>query len=175
MPEITGHARITIGNDVEIRAHIGIYTGRILDDPTLMIGDRVVIGEIGHKVFFTVNRNITLENDVVIGPAVQIVDTDAHPRDPILRARKLPPDASEIEATRICAGALIGASTRIMKGVTIGEGAIIEPNSVVLSNIPPSSVAAGNPARVLRRLSLSPSVHDLKASTDITVDAGRFS
>lgn len=62
-----------------------------------------------------------------------------------------------------------------MKGVTIGEGAIIEPNSVVLSNIPPFSVAAGNPARVLQRLSLSSSMHDLKASTDATVDAGRFS
>ncbi len=53
LPEVNGHARISIGDDVTIYAHLGIYTGRILDNPTLVIGNRVVIGEIGHKVYFT--------------------------------------------------------------------------------------------------------------------------
>ena len=38
-----------------------------------------------------------------------------------------------------------------MKGVTIGEGAIIGANSVVISNVPPFALAMGNPAEVLIR------------------------
>lgn len=151
LPEVSGQARITIGDDVTISAHLGIYTSRILDHPTLVIGNRVVIGQVGHKVYFTVNRSIVLEDDVYIGPSVQIVDSDAHPRDPYLRAQKLPPHPDEIKATRICAGAVIGAAARIMKGVTVGEGAIVQPNSVVFSNVRAHTTVAGNPAKVVRR------------------------
>jgi acetyltransferase-like isoleucine patch superfamily enzyme len=52
---------------------------------------------------------------------------------------------------RICKHAWVGNGTHIMKGVTIGEGAVIGANSVVISDIPPFSLALGNPAEVLLR------------------------
>ena len=52
---------------------------------------------------------------------------------------------------RICKKAWIGNGTHIMKGVTIGEGAIIGAKSVVITNIPAYSLAMGNPAEVIIR------------------------
>ncbi|MGN6285701.1 MAG: acyltransferase [Afipia sp.] len=54
---------------------------------------------------------------------------------------------------RICRGAWIGARSIILKGVTIGEGAIIGAGSVVAADVPPFTIAGGNPARVIRALS----------------------
>ena len=63
----------------------------------------------------------------------------------------MPPDLKDVRPVRICKRAWIGNGTHIMKGVTIGEGAIIGANSVVISNIPPYSLAMGNPAEVFMR------------------------
>jgi acetyltransferase-like isoleucine patch superfamily enzyme len=57
----------------------------------------------------------------------------------------------DIRPVRICKHAWIGNGCYIMKGVTIGEGAVIGVNSVVTSDIPPYSLAMGNPAEVLLR------------------------
>jgi acetyltransferase-like isoleucine patch superfamily enzyme len=77
------------------------------------------------------------------------MDSDAHPRDTLERIANLPPRPEEIKPVRICRYAWIGQNSFIMKGVTIGEGAIIGVNSVVINDIPAYSVAMGNPARVL--------------------------
>jgi len=46
----------------------------------------------------------------------------------------------------------IGAKSIILKGVRIGEGAIVGAGSVVTKNVPPWTIVAGNPARVIREL-----------------------
>jgi galactoside O-acetyltransferase len=48
--------------------------------------------------------------------------------------------------------AWIGFGTSILKGVTVGEGAVLGANAVVTRDVPPYTVVAGNPARVIRRL-----------------------
>lgn len=154
MPDVTGHARIYIGDDVNVFGHLGITSGRILDDPTLIIRDRT---DIGHNVFIVVNREVIIEEEVNIASYVRIADSDAHPRDPEMRAQRLPPAPEEIKPVRICRRAWIGQGSYIMKGVTIGEGAIVGANSVVITDIPPFSVALGNPARVV--------VRDVRASS----------
>ncbi|MCC6483663.1 MAG: hypothetical protein IT209_02355 [Armatimonadetes bacterium] len=53
---------------------------------------------------------------------------------------------------RICDKAWIGARAIILKGVTIGEGAVIGAGSVVTKDVPAWCVAAGNPARVIRQV-----------------------
>ncbi len=118
----------------------------MLDKPRLIIEDRA---DIGHNVVITVNREVIIEEDVNIASGVRILDSDAHPRDPELRLAKLPPSPEEIKAVRICRRAWIGQGCYIMKGVTIGESAIIGANSVVITDIPAFSVALGNPARVV--------------------------
>lgn len=157
MPDITGHAEIYLGDDVNLFGHFGVGSGRVFDNPKLIIGDRV---DLGHNVFLTVNKEVVIEDDVNIADNVRIVDSDAHPRDAELRAQDLPPPPEEIKSVRICRRAWLGQGCAIMKGVTIGEGAIIGVNSVVVTDIPPYALALGNPARVL--------VKDVRVSTGQT-------
>jgi acetyltransferase-like isoleucine patch superfamily enzyme len=146
LPDVSGHARLYIGDNVNLFGHLGVGSGRIFDDPTLIIGNGC---DIGHNVFITVNKSVVIEDHVNIASNVHILDSDSHPRDPYLRAQKLPPSPEEVKPIRICKYAWIGQGSYIMKGVTIGEGAIVGSNSVVISDVPPFAVALGNPARVI--------------------------
>ena len=146
MPDITGHPKITIGDEVNFFGHISITSGRVFDDPRLVIGNRV---DVGHNVAFVVNKEIVIEDEVNIASGVRFMDTDAHPRDTMARIADLPPEPDEVKPVRVCRYAWIGHNAFILKGVTIGEGAIIGVNSVVVSDIPPYCVAMGNPARVV--------------------------
>ncbi len=146
MPDVTGHTEIHIGNDVNLFGQIGIVSGRVMEHPRLIIGDRA---DIGHRVSIGVNREVIIEEDVNIASHVRIMDNDAHPRDPELRAQDLPPGADEIKPVRICRRAWIGQNAFIMKGVTVGEGAVVGANSVVVTDVPPFAVVMGNPARVI--------------------------
>jgi len=146
MPFVEGHAKIYIGNDVNFFGKIDIHSGRMLDEPKLIIQDRV---DIGHNVAIVVNREIVIENDVNVAGGVRFMDSDAHPRDTEQRIADMAPPPEEIKPVRVCRYAWIGQNSFILKGVTIGEGAIIGVNSVVVTDIPPYSVAMGNPARVV--------------------------
>jgi acetyltransferase-like isoleucine patch superfamily enzyme len=77
------------------------------------------------------------------------MDSDAHPRDAADRIADLPPKPEEIKPVRICRYAWIGQNAFILKGVTVGEGAVVGVNSVVVTDVPPYSVVMGNPARVV--------------------------
>ncbi len=148
MPDITGHPKIVIGSGVNFHGHIGITSGRLFDEPRLIIGDEV---EVGHNVSFVVNREIVIEDRVKIASGCRFMDTDAHPADLEARVANLPPPASEVKPVRICRDAWIGQNTFVLKGVTIGEGSVVGVNSVVVTDIPPYAVAMGNPARVVIR------------------------
>jgi len=146
MPEVDGHVKIYIGNNVNFFGKVGVYSARIFDEPKLIIQDRV---DIGHNVNFVVNKEIVIEEDVNVATGARFMDSDAHPRDAMERIADLPPRPEEIKPVRICRRAWIGQNVFVMKGVTIGEGAIIGVNSVVVTDIPPYCVAMGNPARVV--------------------------
>jgi acetyltransferase-like isoleucine patch superfamily enzyme len=164
MPEVTGHTRIIIGDRVSFYGFVGITSGRIFDDPRLVIGNGV---DLGHNVSIVVNKEVVIEDDVKIASNVRIMDTDGHPKDPALRALNLPPGEDEIKAVRIGRRAWIGQNVFILKGVTIGEGATIGVNSVVVNDIPAYSVALGNPARVVVKNVLK----DAPAPTEAAVRA----
>jgi UDP-2-acetamido-3-amino-2,3-dideoxy-glucuronate N-acetyltransferase len=58
----------------------------------------------------------------------------------------------KVVPTFVRKGASIGSSATILAGVTVGEGAIVGAGSVVTKDVPPWTIVAGNPARVLRKI-----------------------
>jgi acetyltransferase-like isoleucine patch superfamily enzyme len=148
LPFISGHCEIHIGSDVYLGGKLDVLSGRFFEKPRLIIKDKA---ELGWNVRLTVNREIIIEERARVSSDCRISDSDGHPREADLRARNAPLNPKDIRPVRICRDAWIGNGTHIMKGVTIGEGAIIGANSVVITDIPPFALALGNPAEVFFR------------------------
>jgi acetyltransferase-like isoleucine patch superfamily enzyme len=148
LPYVYGHVEIHIGNEVYLGGRLAIMSGRMIDRPRLVIQDRA---QVGWNVSIVVSREVVIEEDVIISYDCRISDGDGHPREADLRARHAPPDLDDIRPVRIRRFAWVGNGTHVMKGVTIGEGAVIGANSVVVSDIPPYCLAMGNPAEVYFR------------------------
>ena len=149
LPFVMGPVEIHVGNDVSFGGNISIHSGYVCDErPRLILGDR---SSVSWNVNIVVNKEVVIEEDVRIPSNCRISDSDGHPREADLRLANLPPDPRDIRPVRICRNAWIGNCSHIMKGVTIGEGAIIGANSVVISDVPPFALAMGNPAEVFIR------------------------
>lgn len=148
LPFVTGPVEIHMGNGAILSEKVSILSGRILDRPQFVLKDHAGIGI---NTIIVVNREVIVEEHAIISWDCRISDSDGHPREADLRAAGKPPAAKDILPVRIGRYAWIGNGSYIMKGVTIGEGAIVGANSVVISNIPPYSLAMGNPAEVILR------------------------
>jgi acetyltransferase-like isoleucine patch superfamily enzyme len=146
---ITGHTSIYIGDDVRFSGSFAVDSAKFCNSPTLRIGDRSFLG---HGVSITCNRQVVIEEDVLIAGNCKISDYDGHPNSLERRLAGAPPCGDEIQSVRICRGAWIGLGTLILKGVTVGEGAIVGANSVVTKDVPPHTVAVGSPARIVKQL-----------------------
>lgn len=102
-------------------------------------------------------KQVQIGDRVMLGANVTVTDTDSHPVDYKKRLRsdqaRLEDHAVSVRSVLIENDVFIGMHSLILKGVTIGEGAVIGAGSVVATSIPPHCVAAGNPAKVIRYLS----------------------
>lgn len=114
-------------------------------DSKIIIGNNVGIS--GSTINAT--TTITIGDNVMIGSGCLITDTDSHPlywEDRILeKNEKTAKSPISIEDN-----VFIGARSIILKGVTIGKGAVVGAGSVVSKNVPPYSVVCGNPAKVVK-------------------------
>lgn len=147
--------KITIGRDCIINARIAFdRSGAAFE-----CGDRCFVGA-SHMVSA---ERITLGNDVIISWGVTIVDHNSHAiewdqrANDVLDWSKGAKDWSHvtIAPVQIHDKAWIGFNASILKGVTIGVGAIVAAGAVVTKNVPPYSIVAGNPARFVRSVSVS--------------------
>jgi carbonic anhydrase/acetyltransferase-like protein (isoleucine patch superfamily) len=148
MPFVTGPVEIELGEDVVFGGKVCILSGGPVAKPRLVMKDR---SGIGWGSVISIGMEVIIEEDVIISYDCRISDTDGHRREADLRAEHVPPRTEDIRPVRICRHAWIGNGTHIMKGVTIGEGAVIGANSVVITDIPPYALALGNPAEVYFR------------------------
>jgi len=148
LPFVIGPVDITIGDHVRIGGNVSILSARVDDTPVFVMKD---YAEIGWNVTIAVAKQIVIEEHARVSYDCRISDTDGHPREADLRARNAPAHPRDVKPVRICKYAWVGNGAHIMKGVTIGEGAVIGANSVVISDIPPYSLALGNPAEVFLR------------------------
>ena len=77
---------------------------------------------------------------------------DLYPRATASEGKLQTDEDWEVVPTFVKKGASIGSSATILAGVTIGEKAIVGAGAVVTKDVPPYSVVAGNPARILRKI-----------------------
>jgi acetyltransferase-like isoleucine patch superfamily enzyme len=97
-------------------------------------------------------EGVKIEDDVFIGHSVTFVN-DSYPRAAVPGGGKLQTEADWIvEPTLVQKGASIGSGSTILAKVTIGENAIVGAGSVVTKDVPPGTIVAGNPAKILRKL-----------------------
>ena len=123
----------------------------------IAIGNNVFLG--GGSLIDCLNQ-VTVEDDVLISYQVIIMDSDNHSLraseriGDLKRWRNEKCDWSRVNSAPVVIGskAWIGARAIITKGVVIGEGGIVASGSVVTKDVPPYTIVAGNPARVVREL-----------------------
>lgn len=137
---VTGEGELILGHGVSIvgtvvPVELGTYTnGRI---------------EIGEHTFINYGSSITARTSVKIGSRcflghyTFIMDNDQHD---VVRHTELPPSGPVVIEDNVW----IGSKAVILAGVRIGSHAVIGAGSIVTNDVPPRSVVAGNPARVLR-------------------------
>jgi acetyltransferase-like isoleucine patch superfamily enzyme len=130
----------------DIGANVFIGAGAYIQgrfDGTCIIGNHVWIG----PQAYLDARNLILGDYVGWGPGAKVLGSQ-HTALPV--SEPVIATDLEIKPVRIGSGADIGTNATILPGVSIGEGAIIGAGAVVTSDIPPYTVAAGVPARVMR-------------------------
>lgn len=139
---------IAIGNNVLIKKRCRIEAINMRKAPGvihLRIGNNTTF-QYGCQIIAA--KQITIGNNVLIAGNVLITDHDHtydHPMKPAGSLRKL-----KIAPVTIEDGCWLGFGCAVLKGVTIGERSVIGANAVVTHDIPPYSVAVGNPARVIK-------------------------
>jgi acetyltransferase-like isoleucine patch superfamily enzyme len=134
---------IAPSSDHEVKIHAGAVVNRdceIIGPVTL--GKRSFINRGGF-----VQGHVTIGISVAIGPFVRIVTDDHELGTPHRRAGQ-----SFSRPISIGNGVWIGSSVTILGGVTVGEGAVIGAGSVVTRDVPPNTIVAGVPARIIRRI-----------------------
>jgi carbonic anhydrase/acetyltransferase-like protein (isoleucine patch superfamily) len=148
LPYICGQGKISIGDNVYISGKIGItFFNRVPWLPEFSIGDRSFIG---HECAFTAGRGIRIGNDCLLARGVMIADYDGHPLAPERRSES--PSPEDMRPVVIEDHVWIAAHAIILKGVTIGRGSVVGAGAVVTADVPPRTVVAGNPARVIKTI-----------------------
>ena len=106
------------------------------------MGKRVFIN---HACSFLDMGGIILEDDVLIGPKVNLI-TENHPLDPLERRGML------CKPILIKRNAWIGAGATILPGVTVGENSVVAAGAVVSKDVPSNTVVGGIPAKTIKTI-----------------------
>lgn len=147
---------VKLGKDVKIFDFVNLY-GCTIDDYT-KIGTFVEIQKnatIGKNCKISTHtficEGVHIEDNVFVGHNVTFIN-DKHPH-------AANPDGSmqteadwQVVETFIKKGASIGSSSTILCGVTVGENAIVGAGAVVTKDVPPNTIVAGVPAKILKKL-----------------------
>ncbi len=152
---ISPRAKVVIGNNVMLKSGFA-------DNPTACSsktclwcyrGSNLVIGDNTGLFGTTIicSESITIGNKTLIAGGTHIYDSNFHSMDPKVRTEG---DDGQVETSPVNIGnqCWIGSRCIILKGVTIGDQAVIGAGSVVTKDVPPRQVWAGNPARFVKEI-----------------------
>ncbi len=147
---------VMVGEDVKIYDFVNLYGCDIGDHSKIgtfvEIQKNATIGKhckISSHTFIC--EGVSIEDNVFVGHGVIFIN-DPMPRATAEDGGLQTEDDWVCIPTRIRDGASIGSGATILCGITVGENAIVGAGSVVTKDVPPNTVVAGNPARVLREL-----------------------
>lgn len=139
----------------QIRERLSDIIGTQIDETTTVFapfytnfGRFIQIGKnvfINHACSFLDMGGIIIEDDVFIGPKVNLI-TENHPLDPANRRALI------CKPVVIKQNAWIGAGVAILPGITIGENAVVAAGAVVSKDVPANTIAGGVPAKVIRAI-----------------------
>ena len=150
---------VKLGRDVKLSKFINLYGCEVGDETK--IGAFVEIqknASVGKRCKISshtfICEGVTIEDNVFVGHGVMFVN-DMYPRATAGDTLQTEQDW-KVEKTLVKKGASIGTGVTVLANVTIGEDAIVGAGAVVTRDVPPGTIVAGNPARVLRRVSPNP-------------------
>jgi acetyltransferase-like isoleucine patch superfamily enzyme len=151
---VQGKGRLVFGNNILVDGKCSFsFAMRYAESPVLSVGSNSILS---HGCSFTVGREITIGEHCLIAMGVLMFDAPGHPTDPVLRKMGSPANMEDVRPIRIHDNVWIGRNAIIFPGVTIGEGSVVVMGSLVMNDVPPYSIVAGNPARVIGQLSGAP-------------------
>lgn len=150
---------VKLGERVRIFSFTNLYGCEIGDDSK--VGTFVEIqkgAKIGSRCKISshtfICEGVIIEDEVFVGHGVTFTN-DLFPRATNADGQLQTGADWKCEKTLVRRGASIGSGVTLLCGITVGERAIVGAGSVVTKDVPPHSVVAGNPARVIRTLNKS--------------------
>jgi acetyltransferase-like isoleucine patch superfamily enzyme len=151
---------VKLGKDVKLSTFINLYGCEIGDETKIgafvEIQKNATVGrrcKISSHTFIC--EGVTIEDNVFIGHGVMFVN-DMYPRATATGGALQTEQDWKVEKTLVKKGASIGTGVTVLANITIGEEAIVGAGAVVTRDVPPRTIVAGNPARVLRSISPNP-------------------
>ena len=147
---------VKLGRDVKIFAFVNLYGCEIGDETKVGAFVEIQKGaKIGSRVKVSshtfICEGVTIEDEVFIGHGVMFIN-DKYPRAATTTGQLQTEADWACVPTVVGRGASIGSNATILCGVTVGEGALVGAGCVVTRDVPPRSIVAGNPARVIRNI-----------------------
>jgi len=147
---------LNVSTDIDqIRQRLSEIIGSEIDKSTIVFvpfytnfGRHIRLGKnvfINHACSFLDLGGITIEDDVQIGPKVNLI-TENHPIDPSHRK------SLDLKSILLKRNVWIGAAATILPGVTVGENAVVAAGAVVKQNVDANTIVAGVPAKVVRKI-----------------------
>jgi len=145
---------VRLGKEVKLSKFINLYGCEIGDETKIGAFVEIQKGaKIGKRCKISshtfICEGVTIEDNVFIGHNVTFIN-DTYPRATKTDGELQTGEDWEVEPTLVRKGASIGSGSTILSKLTIGENAIVGAGSVVTKDVPPNTIAAGTPARVLR-------------------------
>ncbi len=137
-----------IGDDSRVWAFVNVMDGAKIGRSCNICDHCYIEGEVVIGDHVTIKNNVPVYNGVVIEDHVFVGPNATFVNDRYPRSRS---QDWTLEKTVVSKGASIGANATIMCGVVIGQYAVIGAGAVVLKDVEPYAVMAGNPARKIGR------------------------